>query len=61
MAELDDLPTLALDAIARDGKAKLVTDGENYAAARWRTDIWIYATPSKHAMQLDFEPTHYCP
>jgi len=57
---LGDLPPI--DALARDGKFRLLTDGSKFAVGRWRdgADVpgaWVFS----NGQPLGFEPQRYRP
>lgn len=53
---------VALDASAKDGEPKVVSNPKtgDVAQAQWTGDMWALNVPDA-TVQLDFEPTHYLP
>lgn len=52
------LPNLRpIDATARDGELRFVSNGRTNASARWHDDAWRFA----NGHPLPFEPTEYQP
>lgn len=46
-----------LDDAVRDGSSCMVSDGQQFAVARWDGEGWVF--PAAGGMQLDFVPVGY--